>query len=93
MTRRALVPARVGLVGNPSDGHGGAVLAAIVDASAFARRFAGLDSRVAERREAWRLWSEGAGRAAVTVDLESADAARAEPYLQAALSSPVEPRP
>ena len=32
----------------------GAVLAAIVDASAFARRFAGLDSRVAERREAWR---------------------------------------
>ncbi len=30
--RHALVPARVGLVGNPSDGHGGAVLAAIVDA-------------------------------------------------------------
>ena len=30
--RRALVPARVGLVGNPSDGYGGAVLAAIVDA-------------------------------------------------------------
>ena len=28
----ALVPARVGLVGNPSDGHGGAVLAAVVDA-------------------------------------------------------------
>ena len=27
----ALVPARVGLVGNPSDGHGGAVLAAIVE--------------------------------------------------------------
>jgi hypothetical protein len=70
----------------------GAVLAAIVDASAFARRFAGLDSRVAERREAWRRWSEGAGTAAVTVDLESADAAGAEPYLQAALSSPAEPR-
>jgi glucuronokinase len=30
--RHALVPARVGLVGNPSDGYGGAVLAAIVDA-------------------------------------------------------------
>jgi glucuronokinase len=30
--QRARVPARVGLVGNPSDGHGGAVLAAIVDA-------------------------------------------------------------
>jgi Protein of unknown function (DUF2868) len=71
----------------------GAVLVAIVDASAFARRFAGVDSRVAERREAWRVWSEGAGTAAVTVDLESADAAGAEPYLQAALSSPAEPRP
>ena len=71
----------------------GAALAAIVDASAFARRFSGLDGRVAERREAWRLWSEGAGTAAVTVDLESADAAGAEPYLQAALSSPAEPRP
>jgi len=70
----------------------GAVLAAVVDASAFARRFAGLDSRVAERREAWRLWSQGAGTAAVTVDLESTDAAGAEPYLQAALSSPAEPR-
>ena len=30
--RRALVPARVGLVGNPSDGYGGAVLAAIAAA-------------------------------------------------------------
>jgi len=29
--RRAVVPARVGLVGNPSDGYGGAVLAAVVD--------------------------------------------------------------
>jgi hypothetical protein len=70
----------------------GAALAAIVDASAFARRFAGLDGRVAERREAWRLWSEGAGTAAVTVDLESADAASAEPYLQAALAQPPKPR-
>jgi len=70
----------------------GATLAAVVDASAFARRFAGLDSRVAERREAWRVWSEGVGTAAVTVDLESADAAGAEPYLQAALAPPAEPR-
>src|SRR4051794_38984863 len=30
--RRARVPARVGLVGNPSDGYGGAVLAAVVEA-------------------------------------------------------------
>ena len=70
----------------------GAVLGAIVDASAFARRFAGLDSRVAERREAWRVWGEGAGTAVLTVDLEAADAASAEPFLQAALARPAEPR-
>lgn len=70
----------------------GAALATIVDASAFARRFAGLDSRVAERREAWRVWSEGVGTAAVTVDLESADAAGAEPFLQAAFARPGESR-
>jgi hypothetical protein len=71
----------------------GAVLATIVDASSFARRFAGLDSRVAERREAWRLWGEGAGTTAVTVDLESADAAGAEPFLQVALAGGAGPRP
>ncbi|MEO5844568.1 MAG: DUF2868 domain-containing protein [Caldimonas sp.] len=70
----------------------GAVLGAIVDAAAFQRRFAGLDSRLAERREAWRLWGDGAGIAALTVDLESADVASAEPYLQAALARPPEPR-
>jgi hypothetical protein len=64
----------------------GAVLAAIVDASAFERRFAGLDGRVAERREAWRLWGESAATATLTVDLEGADVASAEPYLQAALA-------
>ena len=70
----------------------GAVVAAIVDASAFARRFAGLDARVAARREAWRLWGEGAATAVVVVDLESADASAAEPYLQAALAQPAESR-
>lgn len=70
----------------------GAVLATIVDASAFARRFAGLDSRIAERREAWRVWGDGAGTTTLTVDLESADVAEAEPFLQAALARPVESR-
>ena len=69
----------------------GAVLGAIVDASAFARRFAGLDGRIAERREAWRGWSEAAGTPALVVDLESPDAAGAEPYLQAALAATTEP--
>jgi hypothetical protein len=70
----------------------GAVLAAIVDTSAFARRFAGIESRIAERREAWRVWGEAAGAAVVAVDLESADAASAEPFLQAALAPAAEPR-
>jgi len=70
----------------------GAVLAAIVDMSAFARRFAALESRIAERREAWRVWGEGAGAAVVAVDLESADVAGAEPFLQAALAPAGEPR-
>ena len=70
----------------------GTAVAAIVDAAAFARRFAGLDGRVAERREAWRLWGEGVATAVVVVDLESADAAGAEPYLQAALAQPTESR-
>ena len=50
----------------------GAVLAAVVDESAFARRFAGLDGRVAERREAWRALGRRrtARRSSVSVDLE-----------------------
>ncbi len=70
----------------------GAALVAVVDASAFARRFAGLDSRIAERREAWRAWGDTAGTTTLTVDLESADVASAEPYLQAALARAPEPR-
>jgi hypothetical protein len=66
----------------------GALLGAIVDASAFARRFAGLDGRIAERREAWRAWGETSGTHALVVDLEAPDAAGAEPYLQAALGRP-----
>ncbi len=70
----------------------GASVGAIVDGSAFARRFAGLGTRVAERREAWRTWGEQAGTATLVVDLEAADAASAEPHLQAALARPVEMR-
>jgi hypothetical protein len=69
----------------------GAVVAALVDASAFSRRFAGLEGRIAERREAWRLWGEAAGIAALVVDLDSADVASAEPLLQAALVRRAEP--
>ena len=68
----------------------GAVLGAIVDASAFARRFAGLDTRIDGRRDAWRAWGESTGTPALVVDLESPDAAGAEPYLQAALARTAE---
>ncbi len=54
----------------------GAVIAAAVDGGAFSRRFAGLDERVAQRREAWRSWGERLGIVPLVVDLEhGADAA------------------
>jgi len=67
---------------------GGAAVAVIVDAASFARRFAGVDYRLAERCEAWRAWGEAHGVTPVVVDLEAADAAAAEPQLQAAFASP-----
>ncbi|MEO6362043.1 MAG: DUF2868 domain-containing protein, partial [Caldimonas sp.] len=66
----------------------GAALAVLVDAASFGRRFAGIGGRLAERREAWRAWGEGAGKVPVVVDLESADAAAAEPLLRAAFAPP-----
>ncbi|MEO7056167.1 MAG: DUF2868 domain-containing protein [Caldimonas sp.] len=66
----------------------GAVLAVLVDATAFSRRFAGLDSRLAERRETWRVWGDGAGVAPLVVDLEAADVAEAQAQVQAAFTRP-----
>jgi hypothetical protein len=63
---------------------GGAAVAAVVDATAFARRFAAVGDRVAERRDAWRAWGEAVGAAAVIVELEAADAAASEAALQTA---------
>ena len=62
----------------------GAVLAVLVDSTAFERRFAGLGTRLAERREAWRLWGESVGLVPVPLDLEAPDVSKAEPFLQAA---------
>lgn len=66
----------------------GAVLAVLVDAAAFTRRFTGLDARLAERRDTWRVWGEGAGVRPAVADLESADVTGAEPALQAAFARP-----
>jgi hypothetical protein len=69
---------------------GGAV-AAIVDATAFTRRFAAVGARVAERRDAWRAWGEAVGAAPVVVELEAADAAASEAALQTAFARPGAP--
>ncbi len=69
----------------------GAVLAVLVDAAAFTRRFTGLDARLAERREAWRKWGEGAGARPAVVDLESAEVAAGESLLQAAFAAATPP--
>lgn len=66
----------------------GAVLGVLVDAGPFTRRFAGLDARLAERRETWRVWGEGAGVQPAVVDLESADVAAAESMLHLAFARP-----
>ncbi|HEY2559663.1 MAG TPA: DUF2868 domain-containing protein [Caldimonas sp.] len=67
---------------------GGAVVATVVDATAFSRRFAAVGARVAERRDAWRAWGDAVGAAAVVIALEDADAAAAEAELQAAFALP-----
>ena len=51
----------------------GAMVAAVVDAAGFMRRFAGVPGRADERREAWRAWGETLGLTAVVVDLEGAE--------------------
>ena len=65
----------------------GAMVAAIVDATQFERRFAAVPGRVAERREAWRAWGEALGVTAVAADLESGAVAAAA-KLEAAFASP-----
>ncbi|HEY2190066.1 MAG TPA: hypothetical protein VGH48_16035, partial [Caldimonas sp.] len=66
----------------------GAVVAAVVDATAFDRRFTAVGERVAERRDGWRTWGDAVGAAPVVVKLEDADAAAAEAELQAAFALP-----
>ena len=53
----------------------GALVAAIVDATGFARRFAAVPGRVDERRAAWRAWGEALGATPAVVDLERVEVA------------------
>ena len=53
----------------------GALLAAVVDATGFTRRFGAVPGRVDERRAAWRAWGETLDTTPAVVDLERAQAA------------------
>lgn len=66
----------------------GAALAVLIDEAAFARRFSHLEGRLEQRREAWRRACAELGATAVCIDLESADAVRAESQLQGAFAAP-----
>ena len=57
---------------------------AVVDESAFRRRFGGLPERLAERRAAWQTLAATAGVRIVPVDLAQPDPARAERAMQSA---------
>ena len=67
----------------------GAATILLVDETAFTRRFGADSSRLAQRREAWRVFAEGLGTLAVCVDLEVPDLTGAARALQSALRSPV----
>ena len=67
---------------------GGATAAAVVDATAFVRRFAAVGARVAERRDAWREWGDAVGVVALIVELEAFDAAAAAAGLETAFALP-----
>ncbi len=65
----------------------GVPVVAVVDGAAFAKRFAGVGARVAERRDAWRAWGEALGTAPVVVDLDDGSGDSAARDLESALSS------
>jgi hypothetical protein len=67
----------------------GASAVVLVDETSFKRRFASMPERLAQRRDAWRLFCEPLGTLPVFTDLEADDPAVVEPALQAAISRPV----
>ncbi len=62
-----------------------APLVLLADETAFARRFATLPDRLAERRAAWRQFAQAQGLPLLCADLESPDVAQAAEALKAAL--------
>ena len=62
-----------------------ALLAALVDESAFRRRFAAMPARLAERRAGWQALMDECGLPAVFIDLDHPDLPAAESAANAAL--------
>jgi len=71
----------------------GAALAVLLDESQFARRFAGMGERLAQRREAWRQWGEAHGSRPLALALEGPAAADAPARLEAAFAAPAAASP
>jgi predicted GTPase len=66
----------------------GAPIALVLDASGFARRFAGLDGRVADRRAAWQRFGSTIGLVPLVVELEAAAPGPDLDAVQAAFANP-----
>jgi hypothetical protein len=71
----------------------GAALAVLLDESQFARRFAGMGERLAQRRDAWRQWGEAHRSRPLALALEGKAAPDAPARLQAAFAAPAEKAP
>ena len=69
----------------------GAATIVFVDEAAFRRRFGADSARLAQRREAWRVFTEALGTLPVFIDLDAPDAAAVQRGVQLALRSPVAP--
>ena len=67
----------------------GAATVVLVDETAFAARFAADPARLAQRREAWRVFADSLGTVPVFAHLAAPDTAATTRALQLAMRSPV----
>jgi Protein of unknown function (DUF2868) len=67
----------------------GAATIVLVDEAAFRARFGADSARLAQRREAWRVFTEALGTLPVFIDLDAPDAPAVQRGVQLALRSPV----
>jgi hypothetical protein len=65
----------------------------VIDEAAFRARFGGGSERLAQRRDAWRVFTEALGTLPVLVDMSSADDGDAARAVQLAMRSPVSADP